>query len=78
MDVNNLIRMANRIGEFFVAMPDRDEALEGVALHIQKFWDPRMRLRLLDALSDEQQAQQLLPLVRESLQLYGQQLRPGQ
>lgn len=78
MDVNNLIRMANRIGEFFVAMPDRDEALKGVALHIQKFWDPRMRLRLLDALSDEQQAQQLLPLVRESLQLYGQQLRPGQ
>lgn len=78
MDVNNLIRMANRIGEFFIAMPDRDEALEGVALHIQKFWDPRMRLRLLDALSDEQQAQQLLPLVRESLQLYGQQLRPGQ
>lgn len=78
MDVNNLIRMANRIGEFFVAMPDRDEALEGVALHIQKFWDPRMRLRLLDALSDEQQAQQLLPLVRESLQLYGQQLRPVQ
>ncbi|MEG0045990.1 MAG: formate dehydrogenase subunit delta [Comamonas sp.] len=76
MDVNNLIRMANRIGEFFVSIPDRDEALEGIALHIQKFWDPRMRLRLLDALSDEQQAQQLLPLVRESLQLHDQQLRP--
>ena len=76
MDVNNLILMANRIGEFFVAMPDRYEALEGVALHIQKFWDPRMRLRLLDALSDEQQAQQLLPLVRESLQLHDKQLRP--
>ena len=78
MEASNLIHMANRIGEFFVAMPDRDEALEGVALHIQKFWDPRMRLCLLDALSDEQQAQQLLPLVRESLQLHDQQLRPGQ
>ena len=76
MDVNNLIRMANRIGEFFVSIPDRDEALEGIALHIQKFWDPRMWLRLLDALSDEQQAQQLLPLVRDSLRLLDQQLRP--
>ena len=76
MDVSNLIRMANRIGEFFVSIPDREEALEGIALHIQKFWDPRMRRYLLDALSDEQQAQQLLPLVRESLQLHDQQLRP--
>ena len=41
MDVSNLIRMANRIGEFFVSIPDREEALEGIALHIQKFWDPR-------------------------------------
>lgn len=31
MDVSNLIRMANRIGEFFEAMPDRDEALHGIA-----------------------------------------------
>ncbi|MEG2975353.1 MAG: formate dehydrogenase subunit delta [Comamonas sp.] len=76
MDVSNLIHMANRIGEFFEAMPEREEALHGIAEHIQKFWDPRMRLRLLDALSDEQQAQQLLPLVRESLQLHDQQLRP--
>lgn len=76
MDVNNLIRMANRIGEFFISIPDHDEALEGVVLHIQKFWDPRMRLRLLDALGDEQLAQQLLPLVRESLLLHGQRLRP--
>jgi hypothetical protein len=44
MDVNNLIRMANRIAEFFEAMPEHDEALDGVAQHIQKFWEPRMRL----------------------------------
>ena len=31
MDADNLIRMANRIGEFFEAMPDRDEALNGIA-----------------------------------------------
>jgi formate dehydrogenase subunit delta len=47
MDIGNLIRMANRIGEFFDAMPDRPEAVEGVANHIQKFWEPRMRTELL-------------------------------
>ena len=31
MNNANLIRMANRIGDFFDALPDREEALEGVA-----------------------------------------------
>jgi formate dehydrogenase subunit delta len=41
-----LVRLANRIGDFFVAFPDRDEAIEGVASHIRKFWEPRMRRQL--------------------------------
>lgn len=40
---DNLIRMANQIGTFFESMPDRQEALEGIATHLKKFWDPRMR-----------------------------------
>ena len=67
MDVSNLIRMANRIGEFFEAMPDRDEALHGIAEHIQKFWDPRMRGRLLTALAQAEEVQHLSPIVREAL-----------
>lgn len=47
MDSTNLIRMANRIGEFFEAMPDRGAALEDIAAHLKKFWDPRMRQALL-------------------------------
>ena len=43
MDSANLVRMANRIGEFFEAMPEREEALQGIAEHIRKFWEPRMR-----------------------------------
>ncbi len=35
MDSANLVRMANRIGEFFEAMPERDEALQGYAEHIR-------------------------------------------
>ncbi len=39
--------MANSIGEFFAAMPDRDEALLGLANHLHNFWEPRMRRQLL-------------------------------
>jgi formate dehydrogenase subunit delta len=66
MDVDNLIHMANRIGEFFQAMPDRAEAVEGVATHIHKFWEPRMRAALYAAL-DAGAADALLPVVREAL-----------
>lgn len=66
MDVDNLIRMANRIGEFFQAMPDRAEAVDGVATHIRKFWEPRMRQALLAAV-DGGGAESLLPVVREAL-----------
>ncbi|SOE51396.1 NAD-dependent formate dehydrogenase delta subunit [plant metagenome] len=51
MDIPNLIRMANRIGDFFGAMPDQAEAQEGITNHIQKFWEPRMRHALLDFLA---------------------------
>lgn len=47
MHTDSLIRMANQIGTFFEAMPDRTEALEGVALHLRRFWEPRMRRELL-------------------------------
>ncbi|WP_085314937.1 formate dehydrogenase subunit delta [Derxia lacustris] len=47
MDNSKLIRMANQIGAFFAAMPDRAEALEGIALHIHRFWEPRMRRELM-------------------------------
>jgi len=40
-----MIRMANQIAAFFEAYP-RAEALEGVASHVKKFWDPRMRKQL--------------------------------
>jgi formate dehydrogenase subunit delta len=47
MHIDHLIRMANQIGAFFDAMPDHPEAVEGVANHIHKFWEPRMRVELL-------------------------------
>ncbi len=47
MNNDNLVRMVNRIGAFFASMPDRQEALEGIVMHIQRFWEPRMRRQLL-------------------------------
>lgn len=48
MNTDNLIRMANRIADFFKAMPNREQALRDAADHLQKFWEPRMRKDLLD------------------------------
>lgn len=50
MNIDNLIRQANRIGAFFQAMPDRREGEEGIVNHIQKFWEPRMRRAFLEFL----------------------------
>lgn len=66
MNVEPLVRMANQIGAFFEAMPDRPEALEGIALHIKKFWDPRMRRQLL-AYMDGPDTSGLSLTVREAL-----------
>jgi formate dehydrogenase subunit delta len=48
MDNDNLIRMVNRIGAFFAAMPDRNEALNDIAMHVRRFWEPRMRTQLFE------------------------------
>ena len=72
MDADNLVRMANRIGDFFEAMPDRPEALEGIATHLKKFWDPRMRqqfLSLVDADANADTAA-LKPIVRDAVQTH--------
>lgn len=47
MHIDLLIKMANQIGDFFESMPDPVEAQEGIATHIKKFWEPRMRRELL-------------------------------
>jgi formate dehydrogenase subunit delta len=39
---DKLVMMANQIGTFFTSQ-GQDQATAGVAEHIKKFWDPRMR-----------------------------------
>lgn len=47
MDIENLVKMANDIANFFGAEPDRAVAVAGVADHLRKFWDPRMRRAII-------------------------------
>jgi hypothetical protein len=42
-----LVRMANQIGTFFESKR-HDEGVHGVAEHINKFWEPRMRRQFFE------------------------------
>jgi formate dehydrogenase subunit delta len=46
-----LVRTANQIADFFQSKP-REEGIAGVANHINKFWEPRMRRQLFEMLDD--------------------------
>jgi formate dehydrogenase subunit delta len=73
MHVDHLVRMANQIGDFFEAMPDRAEALHGIAEHLRKFWDPRMRRELqahLDGCAAGADTSGLSATVAEALALH--------
>jgi formate dehydrogenase subunit delta len=43
MNVQLLVTMANDISNFFASDPDKDAAVDQVANHLKKFWEPRMR-----------------------------------
>ena len=73
---DKLVRMANQIATFFLSQPEAVR-IEGVANHINKFWEPRMRRSLLAALADPVLAGQLAPIVRDALERHGQMLAPA-
>ncbi|MBN3739785.1 MULTISPECIES: formate dehydrogenase subunit delta [Burkholderia] len=79
MDQGHLIDMANQIGAFFESMPDRDEALAGIADHLRRFWEPRMRRALLAALDNpsSEGAQRAAPIVRDAVAAHRASLVPA-
>ncbi|WJH41304.1 formate dehydrogenase subunit delta [Aliirhizobium terrae] len=60
---DKLIRMANQIATFFMSQPEKVRT-EGVATHINKFWEPRMRRHLFEHL--DRGGEGLMPLVVEA------------
>ena len=65
MNIDRLVRMANDIGNFFKSEPDHAEAVDSVALHLQRFWDPRMRKEIVAYVNDG--GAELMDLVREAV-----------
>ncbi|MFV3308479.1 formate dehydrogenase subunit delta [Pseudomonas sp. NY15181] len=66
MSIENLIKMANQIGQYFASEPDREQAVRGVRQHLQNFWTPAMR-RDLTAWQEQHPEGDLHPLVRAAL-----------
>ncbi len=47
MSAEKLVHMANQIALFMESKP-HDEGVQGVASHINDFWEPRMRRQLFE------------------------------
>ena len=63
----HLIKMANDIGHFFRAEPDREDAIAGIANHIAKYWTKPMREKLTAHLNSDSDTD-LEDLPREAMQ----------
>lgn len=64
-NTDTLVRMANQIGKFF-AVQGEERAVNGIADHIKKFWEPRMKSGIY--LHLEEGGEGLDPLVLKALQ----------
>jgi len=79
MNPHHLIEMANQIGLFFESLPDREEALNGIADHIRRFWEPRMRRAFLAAIdSGEAHEAGLSEMVETAVRTHREALTPAE
>jgi formate dehydrogenase subunit delta len=68
MNIHHLVKMANDIGVFYQALPDRNEAISSIAGHLKNFWEPRMRREIIEfAKRGAEQDPRLNELVREAI-----------
>ncbi len=66
MSPDRLVHMANQIGKFFASQGDEAAAVAGIADHLRKFWDPRMRSAIVAHLAAGGEG--LDPLVRRAVE----------
>jgi formate dehydrogenase subunit delta len=72
MHIERLVDMANDIAAYFI--PDPDAAVEGIAQHIRRFWDPRMRAQIIAYL--EEGGEGLAPTAAEAIRIVAREARP--
>jgi formate dehydrogenase subunit delta len=70
MNVERLVDMVNDIANFFASEPDHALGVAGVANHIKRYWEPRMRKQILAHLDEGGHG--LSDLAREGVQKLGQ------
>jgi formate dehydrogenase subunit delta len=75
VEAHKLVKMANEIAAFFHAEPDQAVAIEGVASHIRRFWDPRMRRELVRWM-DEHEGEGLTELAAAAIKTNRDRLLP--
>ncbi|HCN90290.1 MAG TPA: formate dehydrogenase [Oxalobacteraceae bacterium] len=46
--LDNLVTMANQIGDFFETMTDRTQSLKDISAHLKRTWAPPMRRALME------------------------------
>lgn len=66
MKIENLVSMANQIGDFFKSFPDQVQAKKDIAQHLERFWASSMRDQIL-AYVIETNGQGLAPIVRDAI-----------
>lgn len=66
MNLDRLVAMANDIGNFFGSEPRPEDRIAGVANHLSRFWNARMRHQLI-AYAREQGGRDLSDHVREAV-----------
>jgi formate dehydrogenase subunit delta len=47
MNIGHLVSMANDIGNFFEGEVGPQDCPASIALHISRYWDPRMRSQII-------------------------------
>ena len=47
MNIERLVEMVNDIANFFHSEPDHALAVAGIAAHLRRYWEPRMRKQII-------------------------------
>ena len=47
MNIEHLVKMTNEIAAFFLSESAHEQAAKDVAMHLKRYWDPRMRREII-------------------------------
>lgn len=76
MKDEQLVSMANQIGDFFKSYPDAEQAKSDIVQHLARFWAESMRQQLLTHIQ-QHAGHGLQPLVLEAIQQHQAALLAG-